>query len=129
MKNTQFERNKEFDRPYLDSPGRFTTTNLSNTTEVRAFYQRFSDGTIDDSDMDSLCDSNSVKSLLCRDNVSSFFSYPDFEKSTTTSRYGNCSDPDCVDGAQRARSKYRIKRNQFTEYNEQRIKFGLRLLT
>jgi hypothetical protein len=125
-KKIEFKRNKEFDRPYLDSHDekeRFATEQISKCRKVNEYFKCVAEGKCSDTDTVTLSEKNSVKTLLSRDNVSLFFSYPEFERTRTTSSdaYRSHSVPS------RPSLQHGKRRNEYSEYTEQIIKFGLRL--
>ena len=131
MKKIEFERNKEFDRPFLDSireKDKFITTNECQGTRVLEYFRKNSPGSFDVSEQTALTGNNSVRTLLSRDNISGFFSYPEFEKATSSSRDAFKLDSESRGSRREWDTKNRIRRTEYSDYNEQRIKFGLKFL-
>jgi hypothetical protein len=122
-------RNGDLDRPYWNSRNaadRFITTAQHQTSDVREFFTRIRDNKFDSSDTISLTEVNTVMSRLSHDNVSPLFCYPQpsHEKSSYSDSF--IHDKEFVAHAHKREKRFCIRRNEYSGYNEQRIKFGLK---
>ena len=123
---TVFERNSEFDRPYWDdySGDRWESTNQSRNKTVWCKYPGINISGNGSDDHKSTKRSRSLH--VNRDSVSSLFVYPfsGTPLSTNTSAYTHAN---LMEGlAKDGDTRHHIKRSEYSEYNEQRIKFHLK---
>jgi hypothetical protein len=128
-KNMEIKRNKEFYRPFwdtIDSKERFQTTSGMANIDLGLFYARIRENKYDSADTISLTGTNASRAKSSEDNISCLFSYPQFNWDISTS-HGSFGHGRAFDDAKRSLDRrYFIKRNMYSDYNEQRIKFGLK---
>ena len=129
MKKMEFKRNKEFDRPFWDNietSVRYRTTSESANLEVREFHDRVKENRFDSSDTISLTATQTGGNKLSGDNISCIFSYPQFSSDISTSHLSFTHEHAFDIAKRNLDRRYCVKRNAYSEYNEQRIKFGLK---
>jgi hypothetical protein len=125
----EFRRNCEFDRIYWDdhSSDRMQTTQQASNKALKDFYaSNESRQILGDNESVAISTASSTASSLTRDTVSTLFAYPSFKKLESASHDYHTFDVDSQAHVRNMNKRHCIKRNQYSDYNEQRIKFGLK---
>ena len=119
---TEFRRNSEFDRVYWDdySDRRWETSQRSSQQTVIGPIPRFSPTRA------TVQKSPSISNNATSDSVSTVFLYPFSDNSTSMSRSLYTLENSAASFKGDCDKRFHIKRSEYSEYNEQRIKFHLK---
>ena len=126
----KFNMRPHFDRPFWDSESvndRFNTSSASQAKDVESYFMHQKNGTCNpDVEYIAPFQTSTVASRLKTDNVSPLFSYPILSETRSTSADTFVHDSDYEAEIKNKNRRFFIKRNEFSDFNERRIRFGLK---
>jgi len=111
------KRNREFDRPYWDVPSKTERYQSVAKIQQAAIFMK---------DPRSISDNVQLKARGSRIGVSTLFTYPKIGVTQSSSASDLQYEASAVAALNRGTGDHKLKRNEYSEYTERRIRFGLK---